>query len=102
MNPTATVVVVVVVVSDKVLSLLSIANQLLLFLYLNYLLCYVNYDVMMLNLLYVVPWCPDQYGMVHMKYRDNMSVTKKLLYKYKSVPYFTLNVVILLSMSMLL
>ena len=45
MNPAATVVVVVVVVSDAVLSLLSIANQLLLFLYFNYLSCYVNCDV---------------------------------------------------------
>ena len=44
MNPAATVVVVVVV-SDAVLSLLSIANRLLLFLYLNYLSCYVNCDV---------------------------------------------------------
>ena len=43
MNPAATVVVVVV--SDAVLSSLSIANRLLLFLYLNYLSCYVNCDV---------------------------------------------------------
>ena len=49
MNPAATVVVVVVV-SDAVLSSLSIANRLLLFLYLNYLSCYVNCDVAMLNL----------------------------------------------------
>ena len=47
MNPVTTVVVVV---SDAVLSLLSIANRLLLFLYLNYLSCYVNCDVVMLNL----------------------------------------------------
>ena len=50
MNPAATVVVVViiivvVVVSDAVFSLLLIANRLLLFLYLNYLSCYVNCDV---------------------------------------------------------
>ena len=44
MNPAATVVVIVVV-SDAVLSSSLIANRLLLFLYLNYLSCYVNCDV---------------------------------------------------------
>ena len=42
MNPAATVVVVV---SDAELSSLSITNRLLLFLYLNYLSCYLNCDV---------------------------------------------------------
>ena len=66
MNPAATVVVVV---SDAVLSLLSIANRLLLFLYLNYLSCYVNCDVEF------VVRSTMMSGMVHMKYRDNMSVS---------------------------
>ena len=65
MNPAATVVVV----SDAVLSLLSIANRLLLFLYLNYLSCYVNCDVEF------VVHSTMMSGMVHMKYRDNMSVS---------------------------
>ena len=60
MNPAATVVV-----SDAVLSSLSIANRLLLFLYLNYLSCYVNCDVEFIVRSTMMS------GMVNIKYRDN-------------------------------